>query len=179
MAWLVSPEECDRRRDSQALRLRRSLRLVTLTLRLLPRLVCSPLDPAALNMVAATRARAVIVSNDFSRPAVEGDAQCLRAAVLLDEMCQAAYGHGSWVDGHGPVVVVQVRGARWWWWWCRCRVRSGGGGEGRVAGLRWRTRSTCTSTVYVAGRGGCMLVVPPLPTTPTPPPHASAIPACR
>eukprot|EP00887_Chlorella_sp_A99_P004191 scaffold23.g4191.t1 len=68
----------------------------------------SPLDPAALKMVAATEAKAIILNSNSSRPPVEADALCVRAAVLLDEMCVAAHGASNWMQGAGPVVVVQV-----------------------------------------------------------------------
>ena len=63
-------------------------------------------------MVSVTSARAVIISSDYSRIPVEGDAQCVRTAVLLDEMCVATHGSQNWMQGVGPVVVAQVR--KWW-----------------------------------------------------------------
>eukprot|EP00887_Chlorella_sp_A99_P005557 scaffold1.g5557.t1 len=53
----------------------------------------SPLNPAALRMVAATSAKAVILSGDYSRPPIEADAQCLRTAcsllLLVDALASA------------------------------------------------------------------------------------------
>ncbi|GAB4823067.1 hypothetical protein N2152v2_010113 [Parachlorella kessleri] len=65
----------------------------------------SPLDPESLRMVAATKARAVLITEDYSRKPEHSDAQCVRAAVVLDEMVEAEYGEGS---AKGPMVVVQA-----------------------------------------------------------------------
>lgn len=72
----------------------------------------SPLDPAALRMVAVPSAKSIVVSGDYARAPVESDAQCVRVAVLLDEMCCEAHGTQSWQrheSGAGPVIVVQVK----------------------------------------------------------------------
>eukprot|EP00887_Chlorella_sp_A99_P007503 scaffold2.g7503.t1 len=66
----------------------------------------SPLDPAALRMVAVPSAKSIVVSGDYARAPVESDAQCVRVAVLLDEMCCEAHGTQSWQrheSGAGPV----------------------------------------------------------------------------
>lgn len=65
----------------------------------------SPLDPLALQMVAATKARSVILTADSSRSSADSDGQCLRAAVLLDELIDA---DGDRRDGLGPSIVFQV-----------------------------------------------------------------------
>ncbi|GAB4823066.1 hypothetical protein N2152v2_010112 [Parachlorella kessleri] len=64
----------------------------------------SPLEPIALQMVAATKARAVIVCGDGARSSLDSDAECLRAAVLLDEMITAEVGLAR-----GPRIVVQIK----------------------------------------------------------------------
>ncbi|GAB4820155.1 hypothetical protein N2152v2_007201 [Parachlorella kessleri] len=68
----------------------------------------SPLDPDSLRKVAVAKARAVIIMADASRSAQESDAQCLRAALLLDEMVDEAVGAGGSGD---PSIVFQVLNA--------------------------------------------------------------------
>eukprot|EP00887_Chlorella_sp_A99_P007502 scaffold2.g7502.t1 len=82
----------------------------------------SPLDPSALRMVAATDARSVIVSADYSGPALEADAQSLRTAVLLDEMCSLDCVGQSWEEGAGPVVVKTSDGLSLLRYACSSRV---------------------------------------------------------
>lgn len=69
-----------------------------------------PLDPGALHMVGVTKARAVIVCGDHARSAKESDAQCLRAAILLDELAdeESKRAPTATVPG-GPRVVVHAR----------------------------------------------------------------------
>jgi hypothetical protein len=64
----------------------------------------SPLDPAALRMVAATDAASVVLCSDCSLPSRDSDALVLRAAVLLDEMVEAEQ-----PDGGGPTMAAQLK----------------------------------------------------------------------
>lgn len=76
----------------------------------------SPLDPAALRLVSAHRARSVVIMGDYSRPVRESDAQVLRCAVLLDELA-AAEGNTdestSFVfhELPSPIVIADVQGS--------------------------------------------------------------------
>lgn len=79
----------------------------------------SPLDPAALRLVSAHRARAVVIMGDYSRPVRESDAQVLRCAVLLDELAAAEglpsndISQKSFVFHKlpSPIVIADVQGS--------------------------------------------------------------------
>ncbi|KAL4421226.1 hypothetical protein ABPG75_010517 [Micractinium tetrahymenae] len=64
----------------------------------------SPLDPAALRLVAVPDARAVIVCTDWSKSSKDGDAQVLRTCVLIDEMVQQERPGQAW-----PIVSAQIK----------------------------------------------------------------------
>ncbi|KAL4421222.1 hypothetical protein ABPG75_010513 [Micractinium tetrahymenae] len=64
----------------------------------------SPMDPSMLCMVGVADAQRIIICSDYSRTAMEADAQVLRVSVLLDEML------GRERPGQAaPVVVAQVK----------------------------------------------------------------------
>ncbi|KAL4432522.1 hypothetical protein ABPG77_000459, partial [Micractinium sp. CCAP 211/92] len=66
----------------------------------------SPLDPAALRLVAVPDARAVIVCTDWSKSSKDGDAQVLRTCVLIDEMLEQERPGQAW-----PIVSAQIKTA--------------------------------------------------------------------
>lgn len=64
----------------------------------------SPLDPAALRLVAVPDARSIIVCSDYSKSSRESDAQVLRTCVLVDELCEQERPGQA-----GPTVAAQVK----------------------------------------------------------------------
>ena len=61
----------------------------------------SPLDPLALDLIAAKKAKAVIIAGDYSQRCRESDAQVLRSAVLMDEAVHAS--------SEKPLIIAEMQ----------------------------------------------------------------------
>ena len=74
----------------------------------------NPLDPQSLEEVSISTASSIIIAGDYDKREVESDAQCVRTAIVVDEMINAAIERG--MTAHNgkhrkarPTVVCQVK----------------------------------------------------------------------
>lgn len=89
-----------------------------------------PTSLHSLRLCGAEEASKIIILSDFSRPALESDAQNIRCGVVLDEMMSARYGRAG-----GPNVVLQLhsrKSAATSAWSSTSRIIAVPTGKGRV-----------------------------------------------